>query len=111
MKLQKDLVVATSFLSSGAFSNIRHKKFSKSLIKFRAVAAMASPTLGSWVEKFYVSASDFARELEVKCSRGQVRITAQEVTGSIPGNDMLFFLFFPKIVHACASACKCSIFV
>ena len=51
--------------------------------------------------------SDFARELEVKCSRGHVRITAdrlQEVTGSIPGNDMLFF--FPSFcnVHACASA-------
>ena len=35
--------------------------------------------------------SDFARELEVKCSLGHVRITADSKSGSILGNDMLFF--------------------
>ena len=45
--------------------------------------------LGSWVEKFLFACllvclypSDFARELEVKCSRGQVRITADSKSRS-----------------------------
>ena len=54
--------------------------------------------------------SDFARELEVKCSRGHVRITAdrlQEVTGSIPGNDMLFFFPFFLQCTRMRISCQC----
>ena len=47
-------------------------------------------------------------QLEVKCSRGHVRITADCKSRShkfdtVPGNDMLFFFSFCN-VHACASA-------
>ena len=61
---------------------------------------------------------DFARELEVKCSRGQVRITADSKSRShrfdTAYREMtcFFFLFFFCNVHACASAAsaiKCSI--
>ena len=61
--------------------------------------------------------SDFARELEVKCSRGQVRITAdsQVKKSQVRYREMtcfffFFFFFFPSFcnVHACASAASAS---
>ena len=46
--------------------------------------------------------SDFARELEAKCSRGmseQLLTPSQQVTGSILGNDMLFFSFCTSAMY------------